>query len=90
MHHILHRGSFMSKKKTWIKTRHKVVTCLLRPVFGIFVRLKYGIKIEKFKDQGKRPHLILMNHQTAYDQFFVGLTFNRPVCYLASEDIVSM
>ena len=80
----------MSKKKTWIKTRHKVVTCLLRPVFGIFVRLKYGIKIEKFKDQGKRPYLILMNHQTAYDQFFVGLTFNRPVYYLASEDIFSM
>ena len=90
MHHILHRGSFVSKKKTWIKTRHKVITCLLRPVFGIFVRLKYGIKIEKFKDQGKRPYLILMNHQTAYDQFFVGLTFNRPVYYLASEDIFSM
>lgn len=79
----------MSKKKTWIKTRHKVITCLLRPFFGIFVRLKYGIKIEKFKDQGKRPYLILMNHQTAYDQFFVGLTFNRPVYYLASEDLFS-
>ena len=80
----------MSKKKNWIKMRHKVVTFLLRPIFGVFVRCKYGIKIEKFKGQGKRPYLVLMNHQTAYDQFFVGLTFNRPVYYLASEDIFSM
>ena len=80
----------MKKTKTWLKFRHKVVTALLAPPFGIYVRWKYGIKIEKFRNQGKRPYLILMNHQTAYDQFFVALTFNRPVYYLASEDIFSM
>lgn len=80
----------MSKNKNWLRFRHKVVTALLVPPFGIYVRWKYGIKIEKFKDQGKRPYLIVMNHQTAYDQFFVALTFNRPVYYLASEDIFSL
>ncbi len=80
----------MKKAKNWIKFRHKVVVGVLRYVFGPFVRWKYGIKIEKFRDQGKRPYLILMNHQTGFDQFFVGLTFNRPVYYLASEDIFSM
>ena len=80
----------MKKTKKWLKFRHKVVTALLAPPFGIYVRWKYGIKIEKFRNQGKRPYLILMNHQTAYDQFFVALTFNRPVYYLASEDIFSM
>lgn len=80
----------MERKKQWIKFRHRAVTALICPVFGIYVRWKYGIKIEKFKNQGDRPYLIVMNHQTAYDQFFVGLTFNRPVYYVASEDIFSM
>lgn len=80
----------MEKTKRWLKFRHKVVVALLRPTFGLCVRWKYKVKIEKFKDQGKRPYLIVMNHQTAYDQFFVGLTFNRPVYYVASEDIFSM
>ena len=80
----------MEKTERWLKFRHKVVTSLLRPTFGLYVRWKYGIKIEKFKDQGNRPYLIVMNHQTGFDQFFVGLTFNRPVYYLATEDIFSM
>lgn len=78
----------MNHPKTWVKTRHKVVIALLAPVFGIYVRLKYGVKIRPLKD--KRPMLIVMNHQTAYDQFFVSLSLMRPVYYLASEDIFSM
>jgi 1-acyl-sn-glycerol-3-phosphate acyltransferase len=31
-----------------------------------------------------------LNHQTAFDQFFVGLAFKQPVYYLASEDIFSI
>lgn len=80
----------MAKNKQWTKFRHKVVTTLIRPPFGLYVRWRYGIKIEKFKEQGNRPYLIVMNHQTAYDQFFVAFTFRRPVYYLASEDIFSM
>ena len=80
----------MDKKKQWIKRRHQIVVDLIRPVFGLYVRAKYGIKVEKFKDQGDRPYLIVMNHQTGFDQFFVGLTFRQPVYYLATEDIFSM
>ena len=79
----------MSKKKTWIKPRHMVVRIVLGPIVRLLACCKYGIKMERFKNQGKRPYLVLMNHQTGYDQFFVGLTFNRPVYYLASEDIFS-
>ena len=80
----------MKKKEQWTKFRHKVVLWLLQPVFRLLVRIRYGVKIEKFKDQGDRPYLIIMNHQTAFDQFFVGAMFNRPVYYLASEDLFSM
>ena len=80
----------MQQKKEWIKPRHKVILELLRPAFYLYTRLKYGITVEKFKQQGNRPYLIIINHQTAFDQFFVSLAFNRPVYFIASEDIFSM
>ena len=80
----------MQQKQGWIKFRHKVVVALLRPVFGLYIRLRYGIRTEKFREQGDRPYLIVMNHQTAFDQFFVSLTFNRPIYFVASEDLFSL
>lgn len=80
----------MKKNESWRKRRHEVITTLLRPLFGLFVRLRYGIKIETFKEQGDRPYLVLMNHQTPFDQFFVSVTFRRPVYFLATEDIFSL
>ena len=80
----------MDKKKQWIKPRNQIIVNLLRPALGLYCRFKYGVKVEAFKDEGDRPYLILMNHQTAFDQFFVGMTFRQPVYYLATEDIFSM
>lgn len=77
------------KSKKWMKFRHKVVHVVLRHPVHLLCKIKYGIKITKFKEQEKRPYLILYNHQTAFDQFFVGLAFKRPIYYLASEDIFS-
>ena len=78
------------KKKKWIRTRHKIITFLGRPVMALYCRLRYGIKIEKFREQGNRPYLILLNHQTPFDQFFVAGSFKSPVYYLATEDIFSL
>ena len=77
------------KKEKWLKFRHKVVTGLLRFTLGVYTRLKYGVKVKKFKEQEDRPYLVLFNHQTAFDQFFVGMAFKGPIYYLASEDIFS-
>ena len=78
------------KKEKWIKRRHYVVRDLVFLFLRPYVKWKYNIKIEPFKEQGKRPYLILMNHQTAYDQFFIGIAFKGPVYYLATEDIFSI
>ena len=78
----------MAKKK-WMKFRHKVVRNLAFLIIYPYSRIKYGINVEKFKEQGKRPYLILFNHQTAFDQFFVGMSFRGPVYYVASEDLFS-
>ena len=40
------------KRKKWMKFRHRVVRVLLGPVIGLLARIKYGIRIEKFKEQG--------------------------------------
>ena len=77
------------KKKPWIRFRHRVVRNVLFPTLGTYSRLTYGIHIEKFREQGDRQYLILFNHQTAFDQFFVGMAFRGPVYYLASEDLFS-
>ncbi len=77
------------KKEKWMKFRHRVVRNFFFPPFSLYCRWRYGIRVEKFREQGDRPYLILYNHQTAFDQFFVGLAFKGPVYYLASEDIFS-
>ncbi|MBR5273299.1 MAG: 1-acyl-sn-glycerol-3-phosphate acyltransferase [Clostridia bacterium] len=83
----------MKKKKNqkkWTKFRHRIIRNLAFPIFHIYSKLKYGIKVEKFREQKKgTPYLILFNHQTAFDQFFVGMAFKGPVYYLATEDLFS-
>ena len=83
------KGELTLQKKEWIKRRHSIVRNLLAMPVHLYSILKYGISIEKFKTQEKRPYLILYNHQTAFDQFFVGLSMKYPVYYLASEDLFS-
>ena len=78
------------KKENWIKKRHLYVSNIARVILWPYVRLKYGVKIERFREQGKRPYLIISNHQTAFDQFFVGYVFSGAIYFIASEDIFSM
>ena len=79
----------MQQNTQWRKMRHKIILELVRVPLKLYCRLAYGIRFEKFQQQGKRPYLIIMNHQTAFDQFFVSMTFNRPIYYIASEDLFS-
>lgn len=77
-------------KKKSVKPRHAVITALARYPASLIVRMKTGIKLEKFKEQGDRKYLVVLNHQTTYDQFFVGMAFKGPMYYLATEDIFSL
>lgn len=78
-----------NKNKKWIRFRHKIVRNLLFLILYPYSRFKYGLRVEKFKEKNKRQYLILFNHQTAFDQFFVGMTVPNTVYYVASEDIFS-
>ena len=79
----------MDKKKTWRKFRHRVVRNIAYVLLAPYTKWKYGIKIEKFREQEDRPYLVLMNHTTPFDQFFVGISIKGPIYYVATEDIFS-
>lgn len=78
-----------TKQKKWIYPRHYWARNLLAAVLGPITLLKYGVQVQRFQKPNDRPYLILFNHQTAFDQFFVGLAFRKPVYYVASEDLFS-
>lgn len=79
----------MNNKKKWIRFRHRVVRNVAYAALYAYSRWRYGITVRRFKEQGDRAYLILFNHQTAFDQFFVGMSFRGPVYYVASEDLFS-
>lgn len=77
------------KRKPWIRLRHRVIYPILRWILRPYIRLRYGLSVRMYPEQGKRNYLILMNHQTAFDQFFVNLAFRGPVYCVTSEDLLS-
>lgn len=77
------------KKTTWTKKYHNLSRNILASILGPYSQWKYNVKADPFLEQGDRPYLIMMNHQTAFDQFFIGMSFKGAVYYIASEDIFS-
>ena len=77
------------KQKKWVSARHRIIRNLAYLILNPYIYFKYHAKITRFKEQGDRQYLILMNHQTAFDQFFIGSAFKGPVYYVASEDLFS-
>ncbi len=80
-----------SKTKQWIKPRHKVIITLVAPFIFFWAKRKYHIQVVKSKELRKRQCVVLMNHQTGFDQFFVSLSmYPRHAYFVASEDIFSL
>ncbi len=77
------------KKQKWLRFRHRIVWCLAYSVLYPYTRIKYRVKVKRFKEKPNRQYLVLSNHQTALDQFIVGAAVKGPVYYVASEDIFS-
>ncbi len=73
----------------WVKFRHKVFHFFFRRIIYLVFRLKYGFRGKKNK-LPKGPHLILFNHASNFDPIFVGATFNRPVYFIANEDLFNI
>lgn len=82
----------VKRRKKWCKFRHKIIFIMVRGLLTPVSKLLYGAKVKKFTEptgKKQRQYLIIFNHQTAFDQFFVSMAFKNPVYYLASEDLFS-
>lgn len=77
------------KPQKWVKKRHIAVKNIIHLLLYPYSRIKYGLRIERLKEKKERQYLVLYNHQTAFDQFFVGMLFKKHLYYVASEDIFS-
>ena len=78
------------KKKTpWCRPRHRVYRFLFEGAVSLYTKIAYHIDVETFKRSKREQFFVLMNHQTAFDQFFVEMAFPSPVYYVASEDLFS-
>lgn len=80
-----------TKTKRWTLPRHGFIIRLAAVVLFPWMALQYHVRVEKCPALKKRQCLVLMNHQTAFDQFFVSKAlFPRPVYFVASEDLFSL
>lgn len=81
----------MAQKTKKIKKREKwyfgIVNFFLRMIFNIYARLTYNYRPKKFRLKRKTPYLILSNHLATLDPVFVGLSFSRPIIYVAGDGI---
>jgi 1-acyl-sn-glycerol-3-phosphate acyltransferase len=75
------------KKKKYVKFRHKVVYAILRPIFEVFLRLRYRFTAVKYKPTQEGPHLILGNHAINLDPFMLACSFNKPIYFVATEQL---
>ena len=70
----------------WVKRRHKVITTLLRPVFRLYLKIKYRATFSK-KVSMPEGSIIISNHTTTLDPFMVGMLFKQNLYYMASKDL---
>lgn len=75
------------KRAKWIKKRHSLVRLILYPFVWALCKIKFHITVEKCKDN--RQFLVVSNHQTTFDQFFLGLGFKKLLYYVTNDDIFS-
>lgn len=69
--------------------RHKIATALIKPLLKAFLRLRYNAVSFPFEPSGGAtpPCIILSNHNSDLDPFFVSFCFDFPVYFVASDHI---
>ncbi len=72
-----------------VKKRHGFWNKLLNPIISYFIlKRKFNYTCEK--SDLKPPFIVLGNHTTDYDAFFIAKSFNTPLYFVMSDHISSM
>ncbi len=77
------------KKKKWVHFRNQLTMRILKMIMKPAMFFKCGFRYQKIKNL-KKPSLILYNHTTGYDQFFVGLMANTKTYFVMSDDLTTI
>ena len=75
------------KRKKWCRKRDWVTLVLIKILLWPYFFFSMGYRCEKVKLRRDRPYLILCNHETFWDPFFVNLMYNRPIHFMATDNI---
>ena len=76
------------KKQKWVKKRHAFIFRLLMILVVPIIKLIYGFKCKKMKIKKNEKYIVLANHQATLDPVFVGSAFNKPLYYVANDDLL--
>ena len=66
--------------------RLNIIWKILRPVVGIFLKIKFGYRYKKAKNLPEN-YIVLANHVTDFDPLFVGMSFSTNMRFVASGHI---
>ncbi len=69
-----------------MRTFHKAVYAVLRQIIILMCRIKFGYRFTKAAGLPQK-YIVLANHTTDYDPFFVAASFPRQMYFVASEHI---
>ena len=78
-----------TKKNKWVKKRHRRVFAFLRFAMRGMMKARYHYTAQP-ADLPAGPYLILCNHQTTMDPFFLSLSFRFQIYFFASDDIFNL
>lgn len=73
----------------WTKFRHKLAFATLKPLLRIYLRIKYGYRVKKYRLE-KGPYLLLFNHSTNLDPLMMSLSFKGPVYFMTNDDLFNI
>ena len=85
-------GDYMEKKRKHeeVKFRHRFFHAFSKIIFWPFAKIVYRYEVKRSNIKKKGPFLILANHSIALDPAFIGLSFNAPVYFVASDQIFNL
>ena len=71
-----------------LKKRYTLIKHFISPFFLLAMKNKFNLNVEKYKI--KPPFLVLANHTSDYDAFFVSGAFKCPIYFVMSDHISSI
>lgn len=77
-------------EKKWVKKRHAAVFAFFRPIFRLYLKLRYNYKATSEEKKTPKGALIFCNHTTVLDPFMMAISFKRPIYYMMNDDLFTL